>query len=64
MIPLEEVATLSFLSGEAIAGRFALTPNHLKRLSMVIDKQLKAYEKEYGKIDPNLTNDQATSISA
>jgi hypothetical protein len=54
-----EDAILTFMSGGVGVGRFAFTHPHLKRLSIVIERQLKMIEEKYGKIDANTKEDNS-----
>ncbi len=49
----QEYAVLNVFSGNQVY-RFALTPEHAKRIKMLLEKQLESFEEKHGELDTKL----------
>ncbi len=53
LVATEEEFFLHFHSGNSIR-RYQLTPKHMKRISLLIDRELSKFEETHGEIKTNL----------
>jgi hypothetical protein len=55
----EEESVITLISGNT-GKRYVMSPMHMKRLSLLLNKEVDAYEKKFGKLDTELPKNEHT----